>query len=110
MNEDEDRYLTREFFMKKSFFISSIIAIVLLLLGYFTENPQFYGSISLGIAIIAFLIGGLTSGAFVSGHQLMANIHTESKEDRSRRSKVTIVIGTFGLPLFLAGILLFLYF
>lgn len=96
--------------MKRSFFISSLVAFVLLLLGFFTNNPQFYGSISLGIALIAFLIGGLTSGAFVSGPQIMANFHTESKEDRSRRSKVTIVMGTFGLPLLLAGVLLFLYF
>ncbi|PAV29799.1 hypothetical protein CIL05_10570 [Virgibacillus profundi] len=96
--------------MKKSFFISCGLAFILLSLGYFTNDPQFYGSIALGIAVIAFLIGGLTSGAFISGRQLQVNFHTESKEDRSRRTKVSLIAGTFALPIFFVGILLYLYF
>lgn len=94
--------------MKKSFIIGFSVALLLLLLGLFTKNTALYGSISLAIAIVFLVIGGLISGVFTSGDRMRANNHTESKEDRAKRSKISFISGIIALPHFLSGIILFI--
>lgn len=93
--------------MKKTFIIGFGVALLLLILGFFTKNTALYGTISIAIAIVFLLIGGLTSGVFNSGDRMRANYHTENKEDRAKRSKVSLISGIIALPHFLAGIVLF---
>ncbi|MEC5423759.1 DUF5316 domain-containing protein [Virgibacillus sp. C22-A2] len=96
--------------MKKTFLIAFIVSLVLFLLGIVTGNIEFYGSITLGIGVVFLLIGALFSGAFISGEQLRANYHTETKEDRSRKNKTMSISIIIALPHLVAGGLLFTYF
>ncbi|WP_099157404.1 DUF5316 domain-containing protein [Virgibacillus ndiopensis] len=92
--------------MKKTFSVAFGVALLLLVLGYFTKNTELFGSIAMGIGLVFFAIGGLVGGAFISGNQIQANFHTETKEDRSKRQKLLLISGAIALPNFAVGVLL----
>ncbi|GAA0595652.1 hypothetical protein GCM10009001_09710 [Virgibacillus siamensis] len=89
--------------MKKAFLISVIAAAVLFLAGVLSEYTELFGKIAVGIGVFFFIIAGLTSGAFISGSQMQANFHSESKQSRAERRNMMFVSGVVMIPQFIAG-------
>lgn len=89
--------------MKKSFLFGICLAAIFFIVGFFTDYTREVGSISLGIAIIFIAIGGFVSGAFVSGNQIRANYHMETKEDRQKDRRVLFNSAIIAVPLFISG-------
>lgn len=92
--------------MKKSFLFGISFAVVLFIVGFFTDYAREVGSISLGIAIILIAIGGFVSGAFISGDQIRANYNTEPEKDRLSKRRVLFNSAIIAVPLFIVGTIL----
>ncbi|WP_366923120.1 DUF5316 domain-containing protein [Metallumcola ferriviriculae] len=54
------------------------------------------------------LLSGVFSGAFVSGHQNRANFSTETKEDRKERQSLTLACFYAGIPGILVAVAIYL--
>ncbi|RKQ28655.1 DUF5316 domain-containing protein [Oceanobacillus halophilus] len=94
--------------MKKSFLIGCGISLIILVTGLITNNYVLYANILLGIGIITVLISALLSGAFLSGPEIRANYHTETKEHREKRTKTMTLTGVFAIPHLVTAALLLL--
>lgn len=89
--------------MKKSFIVGFGLALVFFIVGFLTAYTREIGLISVGIALVFVAIGGLVSGAFVSGDQNRLNYHLETKEDRQKNRRVLYNSAIIAVPLFIAG-------
>ncbi|WP_077324927.1 DUF5316 family protein [Virgibacillus siamensis] len=89
--------------MKRALGISVITAAVLFLVGFISGNHDLFGKIAVGIGVFFLLVSGLTSGLFVSGRQMQANFHTESKADRAGRRNMMFISSIIMIPHFICG-------
>ncbi|WP_156288755.1 DUF5316 domain-containing protein [Oceanobacillus salinisoli] len=94
--------------MKQAFFIGCGISFILILTAFITRDYGLYGKVLLGFGIISVVISALLGGVFLSGPEIRANFHTESKEDRKRRNNTMLVTGIFALPNLVAAAFLLL--
>jgi hypothetical protein len=61
------------------------------------------------VGVIAFILSGISIGAWTDGQQQRANFHSETKEHRNFRTKIAMVSGLVGLiSLGVAGFIYFL--
>ncbi|MFD1849946.1 DUF5316 domain-containing protein [Oceanobacillus bengalensis] len=94
--------------LKKTFLISTCIALFLLLAGFIMTDFDLIGKILLGIGIVSIVISALFSGVFLSGPEIRANYHTETKDDRHKRVTIMTLTGVFAVPQLGAALLLFI--
>jgi hypothetical protein len=94
--------------MKKFFGYGSIIALLFLVLGIWTENDDLFLLLSGGTGLACFLISALLSGALNDGDRIRANYWTESQQDLSQRIASMSRWFAFGIPNILVA-LLFLF-
>lgn len=91
--------------MKKSILFGTITACSLFILALITSLDIFIYIVG-GLGIVCLLLSGVLGGALISGDQFRANIHTETKDHRDKRNTGMYMLALFGLPNFIASILL----
>lgn len=62
-------------------------------------------NVFLSITAVCFLISGLSLGVWVSGDRQRANFHSETKEHRSYREKLSLWSGLLGVVFLLVTII-----
>lgn len=61
-----------------------------------------------GIGVVAWLLAGILSGAFISGDRTRANESIETADDKKFRSKFSSVLFLTGLPFLIVALLIYL--
>jgi high-affinity Fe2+/Pb2+ permease len=96
-------------YLKTYFFLGILSGFVLFLGGFFTGLEAFT-FITGGIGLISLLIAGVFSGVFISGDKIRANTSIENSQERKKRTKNMYAFALFGVPNFIAAIILTVFF
>ncbi|RLL44958.1 hypothetical protein D8M04_08775 [Oceanobacillus piezotolerans] len=83
--------------MKKSFLLSVGVSAILVITAFITGELDLFRNILFGIGLVSLLISGLFSGTFLTGAELRANYHSESKESRNERHQLMGIAGIFAI-------------
>jgi len=93
--------------MKKWLIAGTIIAIFLLILGLFMNDFKQIFYATGGLGLLSILISGFFINAFVSGEQMRANFHTETRDMKQERTKIASKLMLFALPNLIIAIIFY---
>ncbi len=93
--------------MKPLMFGSVISTLMALILG-FAMNWETALKTTAGLGAISWILAGIFTGAFISGDRSRANFHTETKEDRKFKNKLTTVFFMFGIPFLVTALVIYM--
>ena len=84
--------------LKLSFLIGSMIAIVAHLIGFLSNDYNVTLKITGFVVVGSFVISGILNGTFINGDRYRANYLIERKDDRDKKMKITKYLLVLAIP------------
>jgi hypothetical protein len=95
--------------MLKALGIGFATLIVIVIISLVTGGLILFQNVTLAIGVIAIILSGLLSGAFVSGDRARANIYMEDNVETKDRWSWSGRLFLFALPLIMGAVISYLY-
>lgn len=84
---------------KRTFFLAGVLlALLFFFIGGLVKSHLILTNISGSIALICFLISGASTGTFISGDRIRANLGAEDRDERRERINLAIKTTFLVLP------------
>ena len=75
-------------YLRVSFFIGLVIAIIALLIGFLLKDYNITLKITGIVSVSCIVICGILNGSFISGDRYRDNYISETKDDRNKKIKI----------------------